>query len=173
MDEVTAETAQPQPTATVSRTISVVDGIEFFTVFAEDAALLPNENVSRELIAAALRYQDETRRDVPGFVMASLTSGVIGSAGWAATKGGYTALRTYWERRSGQQQRPDATAVLNLVRKACQSTLGQVPDRFDETDLEHTADGGWRIELHIGASIITARVDEYGQILHWRQHQSE
>ena len=173
MDEVTAETAQAQPTATVSRTIPVIDGIEFFTVFAEDATLLPNENVCRELTAAALRYQDETRRNAPGFVMASLTSGVIGSAGWAAAKGGYTALRTYWERRVGQQQRPDAAAVLNLVRKTCLSTLGRVPDHFDETDLEHTDDGGWRIELHIDASIITARVDEYGQILHWRQHHSE
>jgi hypothetical protein len=98
---------------------------------------------------------------------------VIGSAGWAAAKEGYTAMRAYWERRAGSRTRVDAAAVLALVRQTCLATLGAIPDRFDAADLEHTDGGSWRIEFRVGSSVVTVQVDEYGQILHWKQHDTE
>ena len=159
-------------TALIDTTIPIVAG-EFFVFFAEDAAQLPNENVARELKAAAFRYRDETRRDPQSFLDNAIATGVIGSAAWAATVRGFVAIRAYWQRLGTSHKPADAAAVLELVRRTCVSTLGKVPDRFDQVEIHQSADGNWRVKFAVDATTVTVRIDEYGRLLHWMQHRDQ
>ena len=162
----------PRSTALIDTTIPIITG-EFFVFFAEDAAQLPNENVARELKAAAFRYRNETRRDPQSFLNNAVATGVIGSAAWAAAVRGFVAIRAYWQRIGTRHKPADAAAVLELVKRTCLSAPGKVPDRFDQVDIQQSADGNWRVIFTVDATTVTVHVDECGQVLHWIQHHNQ
>lgn len=148
--------------------IPVVDG-EFFILYADDAAALPSQNVTRELAHAAIRYRDETRRDWKSFTDAAAMSGMIGSAAWASTVAGYRALRTYWHDHGASRQRVTAATALAKAKEIC-ADLGKAPDRLDVTEVKQAADGNWRIDLTVDAAHITVWIDEHGRLVHWIRH---
>lgn len=150
--------------------IPVADG-EFFILYAEDFSDLPSQNVNRELTHAATRYRNETRRDWQTFLETSAISGMIGSAAWASAANGYRALRTYWQKRGIGRPRANAATVIELVKQACDTTLGKTPGRLDVTEVKQVADGSWRVDFTVDAANFTVRVDEYGDLLHWIRHE--
>lgn len=150
--------------------IPVVDG-EFFILYAENPSDEPSQNVTRELVHAATRYRDETRRDWQSYVENSAVSGMIGSAAWASAANKYRALRTYWQKRGVGRRRVNAATVIDLVKQACATTLGRIPDRLEVTEAKQAADGSWRVDFRIDNANFTVRVDEYGDLLHWIRHE--
>ncbi|WP_194918184.1 hypothetical protein [Catenulispora rubra] len=168
MGQVAGGGTNPRSEALIEITVPITDG-EFFVFFADDASRLPSENAVQELKAAAWRYRAEAHRDPQSFAEVAVVSGMIGNAAWAASARGFVAIRAYWQRLSGHHQTVDAAAVFELVTRTCLSTLGKVPDHFNQAEILQGSDGSWQGEFTVGTTAITVQVDESGRLLHWTQ----